>query len=312
MLKGKIAFFDSGIGGLTVLRACMERLENYEYYYYGDNARAPYGNLPKERIRQYLIEAFTLFEDLKMDAVVLACNTATAVCMEELRERYGFPIIGTEPAVFPAAAMGGEVLVLATRTTVESERLVRLLDKACRAYPSTRFRVVACDELAGGIERGIVFEELKKYLPICNPSAVVLGCTHYVFLKNEVERFYNVPVFDGNDGVASRLKYILEDGKKYEIAKNFVKSRDERPLFDFSKKNVCFQRADAEEGREFFSTGLKKGFLLQKWQKISKNDKKTANFAHVYFLGSGEKINYEKCKQMFVVDKKSNWRLVGV
>ena len=130
MQKGKIAFFDSGIGGLTVLRSCLERLDGYIYYYYGDNARAPYGNLSKENIRRYVLEAFDCFCDLGVDGAVVACNTATAVCMEELRERYAFPIVGTEPAIYPAAAMGGEVLVLATRATVVRERINRQIGRA--------------------------------------------------------------------------------------------------------------------------------------------------------------------------------------
>ena len=180
MTKGGVAFFDSGIGGLSVLHACVSAGYDGVCYYYGDNARAPYGNLPMDRIRAYVDEAFELFSYLQVRAVVVACNTVTAVCLDALRERYPFPIIGTEPALIPAAKQGGEILLMATRATVESDRLRRLIDKTREMYPSAKIRAVACDGLAGGIEKGLPFSELKKLLPTCAPDVVVLGCTHYI------------------------------------------------------------------------------------------------------------------------------------
>ena len=106
MQRGGIAFFDSGVGGLSVLSACRKSVGGLPIYYYGDNARAPYGNRNIEEIRAYTHEAFFLFERLGVAAVVVACNTVTAVMIEELRAVYPFPIIGIEPAVLPAARKG--------------------------------------------------------------------------------------------------------------------------------------------------------------------------------------------------------------
>ena len=102
--EGGIAFFDSGIGGLTVLAECCRQIKGGVFYYYGDNTHAPYGNLPPEKIKEYVFQAFEKFRRLKVRAAVIACNTATAVCVEELRKKYDFPIIGAEPAVYSAAA----------------------------------------------------------------------------------------------------------------------------------------------------------------------------------------------------------------
>ena len=127
---GGVGFFDSGIGGLTVLKSCLNVCGGLPVYYYGDDKRAPYGNLPPETIREYARDAFGLFGKLRVKAAVIACNTVTAVCADEFRRSFPFPVIGAEPAVFPAAKKGGRIFILATRATVESERFQRLCLRA--------------------------------------------------------------------------------------------------------------------------------------------------------------------------------------
>lgn len=210
--KGGVAFFDSGIGGLTVLKACREKLSEEIFYYYGDNAHAPYGNLPYKKIRKYVFKAFRGFKRLRVKAVVLACNTVTALCIDELRKKYKFPIIGTEPAIRSAARAGGEVLVLCTRATYESPRFRALCQNAqaaatVKAYP--------CDGLAGEIERRLfdASYDYAPYFPKAEPSSVVLGCTHYIFLKERIAAYYGCDVYDGNGGVARRLQTALKNRK---------------------------------------------------------------------------------------------------
>ncbi len=230
---GGVAFFDSGIGGLTVLAACRKQLPNEIFYYYGDNARAPYGNLPEEVIFSYVEEAFAHFCRLEAKAVVLACNTATAVCVEGLRRKYSVPIIGAEPALFPAAQCGGEVLVLCTCATGNSARFLRLQANALARFPDVRFLCIGCAELAGEIERHATEKEYSyaRFLPPAHPSAVVLGCTHYAYIKHQIERFYQCPVFDGNEGIAKRLRWVLSTPEK-------PKFENGRPLLttDFSSR----------------------------------------------------------------------------
>lgn len=212
---GRVGFFDSGIGGLSVLRTCKKIIPNVPFYYLGDNARAPYGNLPTYLIRTYTHEAMERFVNIGVNAVVLACNTVTAVCVDELRKEYNIPIIGVEPAVLPAAKQGGRIGVLATRATLESVRFQMLLQKVGEKYPQARLIPLACDGLAGAIENGLhnPSTQYDTYLPNIQLDGVVLGCTHYVFIRRQIERFYQCPTFDGNTGVATRLKYHLEKDK---------------------------------------------------------------------------------------------------
>ncbi len=208
--KGGIAFFDSGIGGLTVLADCKKVMEGELFYYYGDNGNAPYGNLPPKKIKRYVQKAFRLFARLRVRAVVLACNTATALCVEELRKKYPFPIVGAEPAVLQAAKNGGEVLVLATKATCQSARLQTLLRKAHVRYPHAKVTLAPCEGLAGEIEERGAKGDFTEHLPNATPKSVVLGCTHYIYIKEQIQSFYRCNVVDGNGGIAKRLRALMQ------------------------------------------------------------------------------------------------------
>ncbi len=290
---GGVAFFDSGIGGLTVLYKCLPYLQGETIYYYGDNKRAPYGNLPPTTIKQYVGEAFQLFSLLNVKAAVIACNTATAICAKELREKYSFPIIGAEPALLPAAKAGGEVFVLCTRRTFESERFAFLCQKARKLYPLAKIRPIACDGLAGEIERHSLDKkaELAKFLPKGNPQGVVLGCTHYVYYKKEIENFYHCPVYDGNEGICRQLLSFIQ-GNISTIVEN-------QPL----DCNFC------PRGENFIPKSLVldlpfNGLTAQKTDECSKVAKvgKKSNATSLYFWGSGQQNNKKQCEQMFVWD----------
>lgn len=211
--QGGVVFFDSGIGGLTVLAECKKRLPNEIFYYYGDNEHAPYGNLPREQIERYVLQAFDKFQDLNVKAAVIACNTATAVCAEKLRAKYSFPIVGAEPAVFSAAKKGGEIFVLTTRATCNSPRFLSLCMRAQKNYPATCILPKPCDHLAGEIEKHLfdLNYDFTPFFPQGSPTAVVLGCTHYIYLKEKIAQFYGVETFDGNAGIANRLACFLDE-----------------------------------------------------------------------------------------------------
>ena len=102
----KIGFFDSGIGGLTVLSEALKRLPHHDYLYYADTLHAPYGPKPKEEVRGYIFEAIEFLVRKGADIIVIACNTATSIAVNDLREKYQIPIIGMEPAVKPAIEWG--------------------------------------------------------------------------------------------------------------------------------------------------------------------------------------------------------------
>lgn len=208
LAKPRIVFFDSGIGGLNLLAECAHRLSCAEFYYFADNYNMPYGNLSRDELYFKADEIFEKIAALGPQAVVIACNTVTAVCAKKLREKYPFPIVGVEPAVKPAAKNGGKCLVLATPATAESPQISKLVEK----YGNGITRVIACPNLAQYIEHNIFHMEEEKIiemLPKCSPSSVVLGCTHYTYAKDIIKRFYNCEVYDGIYGTANRLCNIL-------------------------------------------------------------------------------------------------------
>lgn len=227
--SGGVGFFDSGIGGLTVMNACRNLVFDQPFYYLGDNGRAPYGNLPTYLIRAYAYEAMERFVDIGVQAVVLACNTVTAICADEFRKKYPFPILGVEPAVLPATKKGRRIGVLATRATVESPRFQRLLEKAKSVNPQATFIPLPCEGLAKEIEVGIAngLRNYDKWLPPAQLDGVVLGCTHYVFIRKQIEAFYNCPAYDGNEGVANRLQSCLNTGKKVDVQPTFTLKKEE-------------------------------------------------------------------------------------
>lgn len=202
--RAGIGIFDSGAGGLGVLFECLEMSRGVRYFYLSDEAHAPYGSRTEQEIASYVREGLQIFKALGVDAAVLACNTATAACVEEMRRAFSFPVVGTEPAVRLAGRAGCKhALVLVTPRTAECARFRALL-----ARERERFTVFSPPRLASAVERFVTEGEqffLSEHLPRGAFDGVVLGCTHYTLVKGEIARFYNVPVFDGNRGTARRV-----------------------------------------------------------------------------------------------------------
>lgn len=247
-----VCFFDSGIGGLNLLYECVIRLPCVDFIYFADNYRVPYGNLGREKILKYTEETFDKIAAVKPAAAVAACNTVTAQCIENLRNKYPFEIIGIQPAVKPAAAIGGKCLVLATKATAGSEPLKRLVSQ----YGNGNAEIYACADLAEYIEKNI-FDlksgEVEKLLPEVAADSVVLGCTHYVYIKEVIEKYYNCPVFDGIIGTADRLRAKI--GISDHIAKRAQK--------------VTFEGGDCIKNRTIFSALLRLGGKLS--QEVAEN-----------------------------------------
>jgi glutamate racemase len=323
---GGIGFFDSGLGGLTVLFACRSVCGDLPVYYYGDNARAPYGGLSSEIIKNYAAEAFDTFSALGARAAVIACNTVTAVCADSFRKIYPFPIVGAEPAVFPAAERCGEIFVLATPATVASLRFQRLCLRAVEKYPDAHIRVFGCEGLAGAVEKHFFSEDFDftPFLPRGSPDGVVLGCTHYVFLKKFIKEFYDCPVFDGNEGIKHRLSTVLSE--------NFSRCEHSRPpettfrgffppvttFVPEKEKNICFGLPGSKYPFFYEPEKLSNG-LFPGSSKITDplKENNTANrcspnfpenrenwgkkgaFSGIFFLGSGKMVNKSVCEQMF-------------
>lgn len=212
-----IGVFDSGIGGISVLRNLRAALPGEDFIYYGDDANAPYGTKPEEEILRLAENDVKFLTDFGVKAIVIACNTATSAAAKTLRERMTLPIIGMEPALKPASAMrkNGVVAVLATPATLRQQKFQALMEKYGEHAIS-----VPCAGLMEFVERGEIegekldgfLEETFKPYRDTEIDAAVLGCTHYVFLKDAIAcALPGVPLVDGNEGTARQLKRVLEE-----------------------------------------------------------------------------------------------------
>lgn len=257
----RVGVFDSGIGGLSVLKECVSCLPQAQYFYLGDNLRAPYGSRATAEIVQFVEEAMDVFRAMAVDAVVLACNTATAVCAERLRHECSFPVIGMEPALKPAAAACSNVLVLATERTAESERVRRLAAR----FPACRFTLHGASDLAGLIERRLLFGEefcLARELPMGRFDGVVLGCTHYIFYKSQIASFYSLPVFDGNLGTARRLARLMGEQNAQKLGTENHRQPQEKVKqmygngMVFSENGVYFLGKSAKMNKRVYETNI--------------------------------------------------------
>lgn len=211
-IAAPVAVFDSGVGGIGVLREVRKALPHEDILYFGDSAMAPYGERPTAQVRELVCaHAARLLKRAK--ALVLACNTATAAAAAELRDLYPqIPIIGMEPAVKPALTVlpHPKILILATPATLREEKLKGLLD---RHRADATFYKCPAPGLVRLVEAGLAnTPEADRYLATIlapftgerRPDAVVLGCTHFPFAKAAISRFFadRVPLFDGAPGTA--------------------------------------------------------------------------------------------------------------
>jgi glutamate racemase len=191
-----VGVFDSGFGGLTVLRALLSKIPSANYLYLGDTARLPYGAKSQATIARYAVESARFLEQRGCEYLVIACNTATALALEDIRRAVSVPVLGViEPGAHAAkravAKNGGEVLVLATAATVQSHAY----HAACEAV-GLRAIEMACPLLVPLVEEGwtdheVTREVLRIYLSEalakCKPEAVLLGCTHYPLIAGAIE-----------------------------------------------------------------------------------------------------------------------------
>lgn len=212
--NGFIGVFDSGAGGISVLRALVNELPHEHFHYFGDSAHAPYGDQGEEKIRELSANIAARMVADGAKAIVIACNTATSAAAETLRATYpNLPIIGIEPALKPAALAGGRILVLATEATVHLEKYHVLAAK----YGADDMITVACSGLVEFIEAGDlndprILEYLQNKLGAYRGQvdSVVLGCTHYPFIKKQITAVLgDVAFFDGAEGTAHHLRRRL-------------------------------------------------------------------------------------------------------
>jgi glutamate racemase len=210
----RIGFFDSGIGGLALLEAALKTFPKNQYVYFADNAFAPYGDKTEHEIKQRCLAILGYFESLNVEAIVVACNTATAIAIDEMRAKTTLPIIGVEPAIKPAAlSEQTEVAVLATRATLLSERYKKLKAK----YDGKGIYESACAGWVTALEENhrehwpSLLEAALSEIKENHVSHIVLGCTHYIGLKDRIQDYfgYDLTFYEPTSGVMQRMKHIL-------------------------------------------------------------------------------------------------------
>ena len=212
-----IGMFDSGVGGVSVLKEAITCLPHEQFIFYGDTLHAPYGTRTREEVYALSKAVVEQLVRLGAKAIVIACNTATSAAAAQLRAEYNFPIIGMEPALKPASLLhkDGVVLSLATPGTIAGEKYAQLVSQYGEGVIS-----LPCPGLMEFAERGeMEGERLQEYFSqLFAPyreekiEAIVLGCTHYVFLKKAISAcFPDVPLIDGNLGTVRQLARRLEE-----------------------------------------------------------------------------------------------------
>ncbi|MBR6187207.1 MAG: glutamate racemase [Clostridia bacterium] len=207
-----IGIFDSGVGGISVLKEAVRQMPREHFIFFGDTKNAPYGTKSKEDVLNLCRGIVEMLLQKGCKAIVIACNTATSAAAAFLRAEYAsLPIIGMEPALKPASLIrqDGIVLSLATPGTIAGEKYAHLYALYGEGVAS-----LPCPGLMEFAERGeLAGERLNRYLrelfaPYSDQKveAVVLGCTHYVFLKDAIQAFFpGVPLIDGNEGTVRQL-----------------------------------------------------------------------------------------------------------
>lgn len=209
-----VGVFDSGVGGISTLGEMRRVLPSETFIYYGDTANAPYGTKSTAEVIRCVRDVVAELQRESIKALVIACNTATGAAAATLRAELDIPVIGMEPALKPASEIrhGGSILVMATPLTLRQEKFNHLMS----LYGEGAVKV-PCEGLMELVE-GERWEEAREYLRQLltrfdpkKVDAAVLGCTHYVFLKDMLRELLpgHVQIMDGNAGTARQLKRVL-------------------------------------------------------------------------------------------------------
>jgi glutamate racemase len=221
----KIGVFDSGIGGLTVVKSLLEHNLFEEIIYFGDTARVPYGVKDKNTIIRYAIEAVEFFKNFELDLIIVACNTVSAYALQEMRESSGCPVIGVVEAGVLATAnsltnKNSNILILGTKATINSKAyedgLKQLGFNNLEAKATSLFVPIVEEELYSG---EVLDATLKHYfLNLNKPDAIILGCTHFPLISDAINNYFlkESIIIHSGDAIVEYLQNEFEFTQKYE------------------------------------------------------------------------------------------------
>ena len=250
-----IAVFDSGVGGISVLRHLVRILPGERFVYYGDSANAPYGSRSTQEVRALTLAAVgKLLAEYPLKALVIACNTATAAAVNDVRAAHPeLIVVGIEPALKVAADHfpGGRVGVLATEVTLREEKFDTLLHRFDENVTIYKIPAPGLVELVehGKVDAPETEALLRKVLGpyLGKLDAVVLGCTHYPFARNAIRRVLgdDVVLLDGGEGTARETRRRLEQAGLLENGGGEVIIRNSSPNPDMLR--LSRQRLNQED-----------------------------------------------------------------
>jgi len=226
----RAAVFDSGVGGLTVVKSLVEHRLFDEIVYFGDTARVPYGIKDKNTIIRYSLEALEFFKNFEPDILIAACNSVSAHAIEELRSNAPFPVVGViEPGVMALEQKienkDAQILIIGTNATISSARYEKELQK--RGYHNTISKATPLfvPIVEEGIFEGEILEAtMRHYFDGLHPDAVILGCTHFPLIANAISRYFNhkATLIHSGEAIAEHLIKSLS-----------LKSRSKEPGLKF-------------------------------------------------------------------------------
>ena len=245
-----IGVFDSGVGGLSILDEALRQLPQNDFIYLADSVNAPYGEKSSEWIAARSLALCTQLLNQGCDAIVVACNTATAEAIQKIRESLAITVIGVEPGIKPAAMQtkNGIVGVLATEATLKSDKfnaLLATLPSHCQFIKQAGAGLVPLIE-AGKADSPEALELLAQHLELIQDAGadtLVLGCTHYPFLRNAIRKLLgeSINLIDTSEAVVRQLKKQLESQAKSSRSRpfytlTFISSKDELSLLSMANE----------------------------------------------------------------------------
>ncbi len=216
-MNNKIGMFDSGIGGLTILKELKKLLPNEDFIYYADSKNNPYGEKNDDELMKIVTNIVEFLISKNVKIIVIACNTATTRCIKKLRIMYpNMFFVGTEPAIKVACDNNYKnTLVMATPGTIKAERTHELVKNYKKK--GQKIKLLPCKGLADTIEFGTqkdidrVLHNLLHSYYNKDIDSIVLGCTHYPYVKKNIKKLFpNAKLIDGNKGVSNQVKRVLE------------------------------------------------------------------------------------------------------
>ena len=247
---GNIGVFDSGLGGLWILKYLTKELPDYHFIYFADQANIPYGSHSPSEIVDFSIKILDFLVQKNCKLVVIACNTATSSGIAELRSKYSIPFVGIEPAIKPAIEQSktGHIGVLATKVTVEGQKLQDLMDKFAHdshIHTAVGYGLVELVE-QGNADTDEAETLLRTYLAPMIADGIdqlVLGCTHYSFLMGRIKNIVGdrVGIIEPTESVVRRVKQIIQEENMLPEPNE---NRDEPEIYTSGR--------DVEKVKEFF------------------------------------------------------------